>query len=93
MKIYIQPNSAYGYLIAINVVTHACLFLFQVSKCFDYNFGTHEVSPTDPCKANKMPVGDKIDFNSMWPCDAIWWHKSRLLLAEIMAYCLMAPNH
>ena len=29
----------------------------------------------------------------MWPSDAIWWHKSGTTLTQVMACCLMAPNH
>ena len=32
-------------------------------------------------------------FNSLWPYDAIWWHKAVLTLAHIMACCLSAPSH
>ena len=33
------------------------------------------------------------NFNSLWPSDAIWWHRSGLTLAQLMACCLMALNH
>ena len=33
------------------------------------------------------------DFNSLWPGDAIWWHRSGSTLAQVMACCLMAPSH
>ena len=32
-------------------------------------------------------------LNSLWPSDAIWWHKSGSTLAQVMAYCLTAPSH
>ena len=32
-------------------------------------------------------------INSLWPSDAIWWHRSELALPHIMACFLMAPNH
>ena len=32
-------------------------------------------------------------FNSLWPCDSIWWHRSLSTLAQVMACCLMAPSH
>ena len=32
-------------------------------------------------------------FNSLWPIDAIWWHRSGSTLAQAMACCLMAPSH
>ena len=32
-------------------------------------------------------------FNSSWPSDATWWHKSRSTLIQVMASCLMVPNH
>ena len=32
-------------------------------------------------------------LNSLWPSDAIWRHRSRLTLAQVMACCLTAPSH
>ena len=32
-------------------------------------------------------------FNSLWPSDAIWQHRSGSTLAQIMACCLTAPSH
>ena len=31
--------------------------------------------------------------NSSWPIDAIWQHRSGSTLAQVMAWCLMAPSH
>ena len=31
--------------------------------------------------------------NPLWPSDAIWWHRSWSTLAQVMAWCLTAPNH
>ena len=30
---------------------------------------------------------------SLWPCNAIWWHRSGSTLGHVMACCLMAPSH
>ena len=32
-------------------------------------------------------------FNSLWPSDAIWCHKSGSQLAQVMTCCLTAPSH
>ena len=32
-------------------------------------------------------------INSLWPSDAIWWHRSGSAPAQVMACCLMAPTH
>ena len=32
-------------------------------------------------------------IKSLRPIDAIWWHKSWSALAQVMAWCLMAPSH
>ena len=37
--------------------------------------------------------GDDLAFNSLWPSDAIWRHRSWSTLAQIMACSLMAPSH
>ena len=31
--------------------------------------------------------------NSLWPSDAIWWHRSGSTLVQEMAWCLTAPSH
>ena len=31
--------------------------------------------------------------NSLWPGDAMWWHKSGSTLAQVRACCLTAPSH
>ena len=31
--------------------------------------------------------------NSLWPSDAMWWHRSGSTLAHVMACCLSAPSH
>ena len=31
-------------------------------------------------------------FNSLWPSDAIWWHRSWSTLARVIACCLMASG-
>ena len=31
--------------------------------------------------------------NSLWPSDSLWGHWSGSTLAQVMACCLMAPNH
>ena len=33
------------------------------------------------------------NFNSLWPIDTTWRHKSGSTLAQVMACCLMAPSH
>ena len=33
------------------------------------------------------------NIDSLRPSDAIWWHRSRSTLAQVMACCLMAPSH
>ena len=32
-------------------------------------------------------------INSLYPSDALWWHRSGSTLAQAMACCLMAPSH
>ena len=29
----------------------------------------------------------------MWPCDAIWPHRTGSTLVQVMAWCVMAPSH
>ena len=30
---------------------------------------------------------------SLWPDEAIWWHRSGSTLVQVMAWCLMTPSH
>ena len=32
-------------------------------------------------------------IHSLWPSDAIWWHRSVSILAQGMACCMTAPSH
>ena len=34
-----------------------------------------------------------MTFNSLWPSDNIWRHKSGSTLAQLMAWCLTAPSY
>ena len=42
---------------------------------------------------NHIGVCDSFVTSDSWPSDAIWWHRSRLSLAQVMACCLTAPSH
>ena len=32
-----------------------------------------------------------VSINSLWPSDAIWWHRYGATLAQVIAWCPMAP--
>ena len=34
-----------------------------------------------------------LSFNSLWPNDVTWWHRSGSTWAQVMACCLMALSH
>ena len=34
-----------------------------------------------------------VSVKSLWPRDAIWWHRSGSTLAQVMACCLTAPRN
>ena len=34
-----------------------------------------------------------VFINSFWPDDTVWWHRSRSILAQVMACWQMAPSH
>ena len=46
---------------------------------------------TFPFSAVTVPVC--MLFNSLWPSDTIWWHRSGSTLAQVMACCHQAPSH
>ena len=35
----------------------------------------------------------KTSFNSLWPSDGIWRHRTRLTIVQVMACCLTTPSH
>ena len=45
------------------------------------------------CNTTSWQLVQFISFNSLRPSDAIWRHKSRTTLAQVMACCLTAPSH
>ena len=67
-------------------VTHTLLFNFlseNVSKhCTDVLIWS-----TSEWDTNQMP------FNSFWPSDNIWWHRSGSTSVRVMVCCLTAPSH
>ena len=44
-------------------------------------------------KVFRSVQGEYIMLNTLWPSDAIWQCRSGSTLAQIMAYCFMAPSH
>ena len=42
-------------------------------------------------QASSQLCGRNLD--SLWPSDAIWWHRSGSALAQVMAWFLTAPSH
>ena len=52
------------------------------------NFGEHIYTV-----AAELIQCDVEIFNSPWPDDSIWWHRTGSTLAQVMACCLLAPSH
>ena len=42
---------------------------------------------------HSLAIINGVQVNSVWPSDIIWWHRSGLTLAQVMASCLTAPSH
>ena len=63
--------------------------------CYMFSFprNTCNRHPIDHPSRQAMGCLFVFNFNSMWPSDAIWWHRSGSTLAQVMACCLMAPSH
>ena len=66
-------------------------FHFKIPKRWCFWFGKLFKQP------NSSDIGmsdcNTIQFNSMWPNDAIWWHISGSTLVLVMVCCLTAPSH
>ena len=80
----------------------ACLFnsLFRLTTKETFKL----CSTGHLCKGNPLVTGGSPHkaqqhifthwfFNSLWPSDAIRWHRSGSTLAQVMACCLTAPSH
>ena len=68
---------------SITVMLHA--ISYHTTPCHN---GTQTVYE----KTNKQVLNLKM-FKSLWPSDAIWEHRTRSTLAQVMACCLTAPSH
>ena len=80
------------------------LFWVEFQRCplkFHTKYLTHtlkDVHSTDILESMNnffivIQIQWKTDFNSLWPSDTIWRHKSGSTLAQVMACCLTAPSH
>ena len=42
--------------------------------------------------SHRYDISGHQSINSLWPSDAIWWHRPMSTLAQVMACCLVVPN-
>ena len=80
-----------------SVHAHYCAIWAPVN---DWHLGTTAiVDAISDCQSfNGMTLhviwlGNSPGFNSLWPSDAIWWHRLRSTLVHVMACCLTATSH
>ena len=64
-------------------------YFFGWVPCPKFRFfaPTHLTAASRPFFAKSPPYSRPP--NSLWPSDAIWWHKTGSLLVQVMACCLM----
>ena len=63
-----------------------------LSQCWPRSLSPYGV--ISPQSVSALAPWDRwFYFNSLWPSDTIWKHKSGSTLAQVMACCLMAPSH
>ena len=60
------------------------------SICITEVFSVHLCLSAKGCELTYFII---LFLNSLWPSDAIWQHRSRSTLAQIMYCCLMASSH
>ena len=63
-------------------LVHECVTRHQVIRIIRHD-----------TKIHKTGMECSFWLHSLWPHDAIWWHRSGSTLAQLMACCLMAPSH
>ena len=61
----------------------------NVSICWRHHVGLVYILPLELLHCKQCYV----IFNSSWPSDTIWWHRSGSTLPQVKAYCLTAPSH
>ena len=73
-------------------------FIYEIYHILLSNLSVDIVNSLKPEKAVQLLADDHFkpmmnQFNSLWHSDAIWWHRSRSTLVQLMACCLTAPSH
>ena len=69
--------------------------LSYLVRCLNNWYVLHEILKT-MCllKSNQLKtIFMAQTLKKLWPCDAIWRHRSMSILAQVMACCLMPPSH
>ena len=82
----------------MKISCHGNVFCINGSYCC-VNIGSGNGSSPAQCQAitwiqiDLLSIGpSQTNFNSFWPGDAIWRHRTWSILAQVMACCLMAPD-
>ena len=88
-SMYVHKNDAGSIKILVNIcwiqtVINKISFIFIIYYWLEELFITWHYAK---CKLNSITI------NSLWPKDAIWWHRSRSTLAQVTACCLTALSH
>ena len=68
---------------------HPVTLILHLSKHAHHKFELESLNLNETCILAPL----KWVFNSLWPNDATWRHRSGSRLAQVMACCLMAPSH
>ena len=85
MRVHIRKDSL------MIVLSSAWEFLFLVTDGLNSSHKGPVMEKIFPCSGVTIFSCRKV--NSLWPSDAIWPHRSGSTLAQVMAWCLMAPSH
>ena len=73
------------YCPGVNEVT-----LTNMNKTHRYHIETNHVHVSSGVLYFSGTVASPV--NSLWPSDAIWWHKSGWSYAHVMAFCLFTAK-
>ena len=74
-----------------------CNFQFMFFRelyCLDFN-SYNSIGSCFTHSTSFLSIYDSVKWciNSLWRNDAIWRHRSRSTLAQVMAWCRQAPSH
>ena len=75
-----------------NLIAHQGALILEIWRLCFCALKQSDYRTEDCLKLVSFSLDTHFHINSVWPSDTIW-HKPRLIVAQVMVCCLMAPSH